>query len=116
MSNTIAERGDEYYRGNKVRDICVNGNRGSALVEGGEVYEVEFEYRDREVCNLACSCYCSYICKHEFAAMLQLHETLDVIEKYYQEEFQKSNCFAAVAKGMLFAFVVDKKETGKFVL
>lgn len=116
VSNIIAERGYEYYRENKVCYVCVNGNRGYALVEGSEVYEVEFEYREREVCNLVCSCYCSYNCKHEFAAMLQLRETLDMIEKYYQDEFQKMGYFAAVAKETLFAFVVDMKETGKFVL
>ena len=48
--------------------------------------------------------------------MLQLRETLDMIEKHYQDEFQKTGCFAAGAKGTLFAFVVDKKETGKIVL
>ena len=116
VSNTIAERGYEYYRENKVRYVCVNGNRGYTLVEGSEVYEVEFEYRDRQVCNLVCSCYCSYNCKHEFAAMLQLRETLDMIEKHYQDEFQKTGYFAVVAKGTLFTFVVDRKETGKFVL
>ena len=54
--------------------------------------------------------------KHEFAAMLQLRETLDMVEKYYRDEFQKTGSFAAVAKGTLLAFVVDKKETGGFVL
>ena len=99
-----------------MRYVCVDGNRGYALVEGSEVYEVEFEYQDREVSNLVCSCYCSYNCKHEFAAMLQLRETLDMIEEYYQDEFQKTGYFAAVLKGTLFAFVVDKKKTGKFVM
>jgi len=41
---------------------------------------------------------------------------LDMIEKYYQDEFQKTGYFVAVDKGTLFVFVVDKKETGKFVL
>jgi hypothetical protein len=39
-----------------------------------------------------------------------------MIEKHYQDEFQKTEYFAAVAKGTLFMFVVDKKETGEFVL
>ena len=68
------------------------------------------------MCNLECSCYCSYYCKHEFATMLQLRETIDMIEKHYQGEFQNTGCFAAVAKGTLFTFAVNMKETGKYVL
>lgn len=116
VSNAIAERGYEYYADNKVRYICVDGNRGYALVEGSEVYEVEFEYRNREISNIVCSCFCSYNCKHEFSTMLQLRETLDMIEKYYKDEFQRTGYFAAIAKGTLFSFVIDRKENGKFVL
>ena len=41
---------------------------------------------------------------------------LDMIEKHYQDEFQRTGYFAAIAKGTLFTFVVDKKATGKIVL
>jgi uncharacterized Zn finger protein len=116
VSSQIAERGHDYYVSNKVCYICIDGNQGYAIVEGSEAYEVEFEYHNREIRNLICSCYCSYNCKHEFAAMLQLQETLEKIETHYQEEFQRSGYFAAVLKGMLFAFVVDKREKGKMVL
>jgi hypothetical protein len=116
MSKEIKDRGYEYYVQNKVRYLCVDGDRGYALVEGSEIYEVEFSYRDHEVSNLVCSCFCSYDCKHEFATMLQLQETLEKIETHYQDEFQRSGYFAAVLKGMLFAFVVDKREKGKMVL
>ena len=116
ISSQIAERGHEYYTNNKVRYICIDGNCGYAIVEGSEAYEVEFEYHNREIRNLVCSCFCSYNCKHEFAAMLQLRETLELIEKYYGDTYKNSGYFAAVCKGVLFGMAVDGKETGKFVL
>lgn len=116
ISSQIAERGHEYYANNKVRYICIDGNSGYAIVEGSEAYEVEFEYHNREIRNLVCSCFCSYNCKHEFAAMLQLRETLELIEKHYGDTYKNSGYFAAVCKGVLFSMAVDGKETGKFVL
>ena len=116
ISSAIAERGHEYYMENKVRYICLDGTRGYAVVEGSEAYEVEFEYRDGEIRNLVCSCFCSYTCKHEFAVMLQLRETLEVIEKHYAKQYEETGYFAAVHKGTLFAFAVDGKDTGSFTL
>ena len=87
-----------------------------AIVEGSEAYEVEFEYDNGEISKLTCSCFCSYHCKHEIAAMLQLRETLKVIEKNYAAEYESSGYFAAVTKGTLFAFAIDGKESGSFEL
>lgn len=116
VSTAIAERGREYYLENKVGYICVDDNKGYAIVEGSENYEVEFAYSDGEISGLVCSCFCSYNCKHEFAAMLQLKETLELIEKHYADEYERTGYFAAVNKGVLFAFAIDGKETGCFTL
>lgn len=116
ISSTVAERGHEYYLENKVRYICLNGSHGFAVVEGGESYAVEFEYQDGEISQLICDCPCSYNCKHEFAAMLQLKETLELIEKHYADEYKQAGYFAAINKGTLFAFAIDGKETGSFTL
>lgn len=116
ISPTIAERGYEYYIDNKVRYISVDGNKGYAIVEGTEAYEVEFSYHYGEISGLICDCFCSYNCKHEFAAMLQLKETLEFIGKHYPAEYECTGYFAAVAKGTLFAFAIDGKETGSFTL
>ena len=59
---------------------------------------------------------CSYNCKHEFAAMLQLRETLELIEKNYGDEYERTGYFAAVNKGTLFAFAIDGKDNGSFTL
>lgn len=116
INSTIAERGHNYYMENRVRYICLNGTHGYAIVEGTESYTVEFEYRNGEISNLICDCYCSYTCKHEFAAMLQLRETLDLIEKHYSDEYERTGYFAAINKGTLFAFAIDGKEVGSFMI
>ena len=116
ITSAIAERGHEYYIENRVRYICLNGTQGYAIVEGNESYIIEFEYRSGEISHLICDCPCSCNCKHEFAAMLQLRETLEIIEKQYAEEFERTSYFAAISKGTLFAFAVDGKETGSFTL
>ncbi|MBQ5321163.1 MAG: hypothetical protein J6K88_03780 [Oscillospiraceae bacterium] len=116
VSAVIAERGHEYYMENKVRYICIDGTKGYAIVEGGESYEVEFDYLGGEISGLVCSCFCSYNCKHEFAAMLQLKETLELIEKHYAAEYQRTGYFAAVTKSILFTFAIDGKEMGRFIL
>ena len=116
VSTAIAERGRNYYIENRVRYICIDGTKGYAIVEGNESYEVEFEYRNGEISQLICSCFCSYNCKHEFAAMLQLEETLALIEKNYADEYARTGYFAAVNKGTLFAFAIDGKDNGSFTL
>ena len=116
VSAAIAERGYDYYMDNKVRYISLDGAKGYAIVEGGEAYEVEFEYNNGEISKLTCSCFCSYNCKHEVAAMLQMRETLKVIEKNYVAEYESNGYFAAVSKGTLFAFAIDGKESGSFEL
>lgn len=115
-SDAIAERGQNYYRENRVRYLCLNGTKGVAIVEGTRAYAVEFDYRNGEIRNLLCDCYCSYPCKHEVAAMLQLRETLEFIEKQYAKEYAASGYFAAVAKGTLFDFAIAGKERGSFTL
>lgn len=116
VSAAIAERGHEYYLENKVRYISIDGTKGYAIVEGSKAYEVEFEYCNGEISGLTCSCFCGYNCKHEFAAMLQLRETLELIGKHYEDEYERTGYFAAINKGTLFTFAVDGKDTGSFTL
>lgn len=116
VSNAIAEHGHEYYVENRVRYISIDGTKGYAIVEGSDTYEVEFEYHNGLISGLICSCFCSYNCKHEFAAMLQLKETLELIGEHYADEFEHTGYFAAVNKSALFAFAIDGKVTGSFTL
>lgn len=105
-----------HYIENKVKYLCLDDTKGYAIVEGSKTYEVEFEYRDGEISSLTCSCFCGGSCKHEFAVMLQLKETLELIGKHYEAEYARTGYFAAINKGMLFALAVDGKESGSFTL
>lgn len=116
IDSAVAERGHNYYMENRVRYICLDGSKGYAIVEGERTYEVTFTYQDGIVSNLFCDCPCTFTCKHEFAAMLQLRETLELIEKHYADEYAQSGYFAAIVKGVLFTLAIDGKETGGFTL
>ena len=99
---------------NHVRYICVDTGHGRAIVEGEYAYEVEFDLSNGMIRNLVCSCPCGYNCKHEVAAMMQLKETLELIEKHYPDLHK--GYFAAIVKGDLFLFAIDSKETGSFTI
>lgn len=116
VTRAVAERGEEYYGENKVCYICLDGIRGRAIVEGSTPYELEFEYQENEVRNLVCNCPCGCTCKHEFAAMLQLRETLGAIIKNYAAHYDQTGYFATISKNVLFNFAVDTNEVGSLIL
>ena len=116
ITTAIAERGHEYYMENRVRYLSIDNGCGIAIVEGNENYVIEFRYHNGKISQLICECPCSYTCKHEFAAMLQLKETLEIIDKHYMEQYERTGYFAAINKGTLFAFAIDGKDTGSFTL
>ena len=116
ISSEVANRGREYFLRNRVVYVCVEGTHGKAIVEGSEPYEVEFAYNNGEISSLVCSCYCTYTCKHQFAAMLQLDSLLKQIEKNYPQQYKDSNYFAAISKKELFAVVIDTMEQGQLIL
>lgn len=105
------ERGRLYYQDNKVKYLCVENGKGYAIVEGSQAYEVEFEYEACEdiITKLTCSCYGDSHCKHEFAVMLQLQETLHRINEQYNEEYEKSRYFAALELTVLFGYGLRKE-------
>lgn len=114
VSQAVWERGREYYVDNHVRYICVDAGHGRAIVEGERAYEVEFDFVDGETRNQICSCPCGYTCKHEVAAMMQLKETLELIDKHYAALHR--GYFTAIVKGDLFRFAIDSQESGSITL
>ena len=114
ITHEIAERGKEYYLHNRVKYISIDGIQGRAIVEGSDCYEVELEYYEGEIRNLKCSCFCGYNCKHEFAVMLQLKETLDIISKNYEDKH--NDYFAVICKDVFVNTVMSQKENGKISL
>ena len=112
----IFARGLEYYNENRVRYLCLEGDRGRAIVEGTESYELEFRYSEGEISALSCSCFCSYNCKHELAALLQLKELLAYIEENYADDFRRSGYFAAVDKLSFFTLALAAQSSGSISL
>ena len=93
----------------------MNNEKGRAIVIGSMPYEVEFNYRNGEISGLVCNCYCSGACKHEFATMLQLKETLDLINDEYGDDLLK-DYLAIISKSSLFEYVIFGKTQGKFII
>ena len=114
VSQAVWERGREYYMNNRVCYLCVADGHGKAIVEGERVYEVEFDFADGEIRNLICSCPCGYTCKHEVAVMMQLRETLELMDKHYTDYYH--GYVAAIVKCDLFCFAIDTHEAGSFSL
>lgn len=110
ISEKTAERGHAYYTEDRVRYICVDGTKGYAIVQGSDAYEVEFAYKNGEISQLVCSCFCSNACKHEFAAMMQLRETLREIEQRHAEEYARTGYFASISQSTLFSYAIVGKE------
>lgn len=114
IPHDTADKGYDCFMENKVSFIEIDCTKGHAIVEGSENYEVEFDYVDGEISNLKCSCFCSGKCKHEFAAMLQLKESLEIITENYEEEY--NDYFAIISKDVFLNTVMNKKISGKISL
>ena len=114
ISQSAADRGHDYYMENRVSYIEIDEIHGHAIVEGTENYEIEFDYINGEISNLKCSWFCSGACKHEFAVMLQLKETLELINENYENEYD--NYFAIISKGVFMNTALNKKISGKISL
>lgn len=113
VSETIALRGRQYYVEDRVRYLSVDGMQGYAIVQGSEVYEVEFTYRDGKIGDLTCTCPCAYRCKHSFAAMLQLHEML---ERIGQQGRADAGYFATIEAAALLRFAVAGRQRQSITL
>lgn len=112
----VAERGRKYYMETRVLFLSVQGTRGYAIVEGTRPYEVEFTLADSRISGITCSCYCPGTCKHEFAAMLQLCETLALLGQNYGTLLAHAESFAAIAKPVLMDCAVDSRSTAALCL
>ena len=115
IDKATADKGNDYYMENRVVYIEIKDGKARAIVSGTEYYEVEFDFENGDVRNLVCNCYCTSTCKHEFATILQLRETLDIIAKEYGDGFY-ADYLAVVSKPIFFNFAVDGKIKGSFAI
>lgn len=116
FSTGIAQRGENYNLENRVQYLSLNGSRGYGIVEGTQAYEVEFQYQKGKIRELLCSCPCTYPCKHEYAALLQLKDILQWIATHHKAIYEKTGYFAIVSKRCLFDFAIGSQESGSITL
>lgn len=102
---------ENYYLSNRVCYLCIEKNKGRAIVNGNKNYIVDFCYENGEISNLVCFYFCSSACKHEFATMLRLKECLEIINKNYAAEY--SDYFSAISKDVFWNKVFKNMSTGK---
>ncbi len=116
FNQTDLEKGGEIYMENGVEYIELNGEKGKAIVVSSKPYLVEFTYKKGQISELYCECYHVTACKHCFATLMQLRDTVKFIEENYNEQYEKTNYFASVLKNQLFTFAVDSKSIGSISL
>lgn len=115
ISPVIAERGHDYFLNDNVLYVEFNKGNVKAIVKGTEYYNVEFKLNNGMVSGLLCNCYCTGICKHCFAVLLQIRALFDEIYKLYGENFA-FDYFAAVNKALFYDYVLTDKEEGTLVV
>ncbi len=98
------------YLDENVVYLCVDHGQGLAIVEGSHPYVVEFTYRDGQIGNMNCTCFGTGFCKHQYAVLLQLEETLKKLET-----FPSSNYFAILTKSLFTAILIEP-QTGSIRL
>ncbi|MBQ9988403.1 MAG: hypothetical protein IJP30_01510 [Clostridia bacterium] len=113
VSPKVLERGVSYYKENLVKYLCIDGNTGTAIVEGSNPYEVEFVYENGTVKQLVCNCLCIETCKHEVAALMQLRETLAWLNK---QNLTETDYFATVFEPLLIEKCLAGKREGMIEL
>lgn len=112
FNQTDLEEGGEIYMENGVEYIELNGTKGKAIVVGSKPYLVEFTYKNGEISELYCECYHVTPCKHCFATLMQLRDIVKFIEENYNEQYEKTNYFAAILKNKFFNLAIDSNKTG----
>lgn len=85
IAPAIAERGEAYFEDGHVVFLSLDRKEGRAIVRGTETYEVDFTLDRGWVRGLNCSCPCAFTCKHAYAAMRQLQQTLELLEEDHPE-------------------------------
>ncbi len=116
ISEEALEEARVLFLQNQVVYLTLDQGKGYAIVQDGDVYEVEFDYRDGRISYLVCSCFCGEICEHQVSVLFQLQELLRMIDREYGVLYEATGYFGAVAKNEFFSFVLDGKKSGKFSL
>lgn len=99
------KKGYDYYLDENVVYLCVDHGQGRAIVEGSRPYVIEFTYRNGQIGNMNCECFCTGICKHQYATILQLQETVKALK-----QFPSCDYFAAMTKNLFNTILSEPKQ------
>ena len=109
----IRERGEDYFLGERVAYVEICGTNLRAIVEGSKAYEVTAHFYKGEISEFLCTCPCFGTCKHEYAVLLYLKETLKAAQEEYCFDYD-FNYLAMMPKSTFFEHVVDSARHGYF--
>lgn len=101
QTSKVFQRGVQYFKEDRILYFEIDHGYGRALVEGSEIYDLAFFYKDGMVYDLCCSCYCTYTCKHEIALFLQLKLIMDDLTKAGNNLYEREEYIAMLAKSEL---------------
>ena len=79
LDPTIVSRGQKYFLKNRVQDLSESDDHTySAIVEGGDVYDVEVALEKGEVIDMDCDCpyFMGPVCKHQVAVLYAVKQSL----------------------------------------
>ncbi len=101
LDSKRAERGELYFKEERVVYICIDKTEGYAIVRGSEYYEVTFTFESDNISGIACTCYCEGHCKHEYAVILELERLLYEYECMEEKGYTESHYLAALDKSAI---------------
>lgn len=97
IDTIVMKKASSYYNENKVLYLELCDGRVRAIVEGSEIYEVEFLYKDGKIISPLCDCYYLGVCKHIYASVMLFDYLLKEISNKYPN-IEKDGYFAAALR------------------
>ncbi len=79
----ILERGENYYKSDRVIEFNHDGDHIDAKVLGYEPYNVRINFKNNEIDSMYCDCRYSANCKHQAAVLYYLEDHPQIIREDY---------------------------------
>lgn len=90
FSETISDRGKDYYVNNKVLYLEKVDDRYFSIVEGNKKYVVVIKYNEEnKKMSVYCSCPCDFYCKHIYAVILSIRN--NELKRFCKVMFRDKN-------------------------
>ena len=97
----------------KVVLLELDGVYAKAIVDDGDLHELEFEFKDDKIYNFSCDCYNSFNCEHKDATISMLEFALKTINEKFANEYNKTKFFCFADKTRFVNDILKHKESGE---